>query len=196
MKLGGVTGIMGRVLVIGGTTLAAAEGMLGAMSCSDGDDGEGGAGGATATTPCNEDPWQCPDGQTCWINASQTGFECQASGEGATGDSCVNYIGNPTCGDDLACYQLQGTNEGVCSPFCSTSSGHGCPDDQVCQTLAFATAGGQLLANVCQPPGGSGGGGAGGAGGSGGSTGGAAGAGGAAGGAAGAGGGVGGQGGA
>jgi len=127
-------------------------------SCSSDDDTSAGGSGGSTVVPCNEDPWTCPAGQTCWVNEEQTGFECLNSGQGAVGEACVNYLGHPTCADGLACYQLTGDDGGTCSPYCDLGDPeHGCSAGAECNTLAFTLSGGQATAHVCEPPAGAGG---------------------------------------
>src|SRR5215207_3866951 len=88
-------------------------------ACSDGDGDDqssDGAGGDGQSKPCNEDPWQCPAGQTCWgTDVNGSAFACLNSGSGKAGDPCQNIVSSPTCGDGLACFALQGGGDPVCT---------------------------------------------------------------------------------
>lgn len=93
-----------------------------------------------ATVPCNEDPWQCPAGQTCWPKDTTGGFACLNSAAGkAKGDSCTNIIASPSCGDGLACFQGVGDSTGRCVAYCdSVKAGRGCAAGETCQTAMLA----------------------------------------------------------
>ena len=106
--------------------------------------------GSGAATPCNEDPWQCPAGQTCWPNSAGSGFECLNSAAGVSaGASCNDTEGVPTCGDGQLCYQSMPPTLGVCVEYCSLSvAGHGCAAGSTCGNLVLE--GNQSLATqVC-----------------------------------------------
>ena len=115
--------------------LASASSSL--VACSKGDDvvatTSDGTGGAPPLGPeCGDDPWSCPDGQTCWV-ASDDAWRCQAAGAGVVGDGCKAIIGEPACGAGLLCIGADPTT-GTCSPFCSTadSGGHACSGGAAC----------------------------------------------------------------
>jgi hypothetical protein len=98
-----------------------------AMACSS-------SSGSSAPPPCNESPWECPGGQTCWP-ATQSTFACLNSGTGSAGDACQDTVGSATCGAGLACLQI-GTSGGLCSPYCdNTDPSHACPAGETCQTV-------------------------------------------------------------
>lgn len=103
--------------------------------------------------PCNVDPWSCPAGQTCWINAAADRFECFNGGVGQVGEACHNYAGEPTCGEYLACLQLEGAAEGKCTPYCDVQNpAHACPSGNSCQAFVFPTpAGEQFTLYLCSP---------------------------------------------
>jgi hypothetical protein len=137
-----------------------------APACSsDEDDGGGTEAG------CNEDPWSCPVGQTCWLDASVSA-KCLNSGPGQEGDSCVAVAGSPACGDALFCFQLPNTTEGTCVPFCDNGDvSHGCTAPAQCGTAQIQGNGAKVGFQICADPnagaGGTGGGGTGGTGGTG-----------------------------
>jgi hypothetical protein len=96
---------------------------------------------APTTQPCNENPWECPAGQTCWPTASGS-FECLNSGPGKAGSPCLDSAGVATCGDGLACLATDATN-GSCTPYCdNTNPNHACPAGLVCDTIQLAVSGG------------------------------------------------------
>jgi hypothetical protein len=88
---------------------------------------------SNAPPPCNENPWTCPGGQTCWP-ATQGTFACLNSGAGKAGDACQDTVGSATCGAGLACLQV-GASGGLCSPYCdNTDTSHACAAGETCQT--------------------------------------------------------------
>jgi len=128
--------------------------VVGLQACGS-DDSSGASASSNTPKPCNEDPWTCPDGQTCWLASDQQHFECLNSGPGNAGDDCKNVIGSPSCGDDLTCFAVTGYPN-VCTPFCDpTNPDHKCPNDGACQLLI--TQGSQLQFYACVPEGGQGG---------------------------------------
>jgi hypothetical protein len=82
---------------------------------------------------CNENPWECPAGQTCWPK-DESSFACFNSGPGQAGDACQNAVGYPSCDDGLACLET-GTGGGICSAYCdSANPSHACSAGQTCRT--------------------------------------------------------------
>ncbi len=97
--------------------------------------------------PCNEDPWECPAGQTCWPS-DPSGFQCLNSGPGTAGSACDNTLGAPTCGDGLACLQFTPPGLGTCLAYCDpTDPIHACPGGQTCQAILEGSGGTTL--HVC-----------------------------------------------
>lgn len=94
----------------------------------------------TPPVPCNQDPWQCPAGQTCWPKDTAGTFACLNSAAGvAKGDECANMVGSPTCGDGLACFQNVGEAKGRCVPFCDpTNPARGCAAGEACSTITLS----------------------------------------------------------
>jgi hypothetical protein len=117
---------------------------------------------------CNDNPWSCPAGQTCWLDANVSA-KCLNSGPGQEGDSCVSVAGSPACGDGLFCFQASSTTDGTCVPFCdNTDLEHGCTAPAQCGTAQIQGNNGTVGFQICVDPnagaGGAGGGGAGGTG--------------------------------
>src|SRR5258708_7125997 len=85
-----------------------------------------------AATPCNENPWQCASGQTCWPQSCNCPggwqFACLASVSGTPlGSNCTLEIGKVACGDTQTCVFLQDASDGVCRAYCDPSNpSHGC----------------------------------------------------------------------
>jgi hypothetical protein len=94
-------------------------------------------GSNNTTTPCNQNPWECPAGQTCWPNDQQGDFACLDSGKGQAGAACMDIVGTPDCADGLFCApQISGSASGICSPYCDeTSAGHGCASGEQCEVI-------------------------------------------------------------
>ncbi len=94
------------------------------------------------TEPCNENPWECPTGQTCWPTTAGA-FQCLNSGPGTLGSACQDSLGVATCSDGFACLETS-TSGGQCTPYCdNTNPAHGCPAGLACQTaelLVFGSA--------------------------------------------------------
>ena len=92
------------------------------------------SGSSAPPPPCNENPWECPGGQTCWP-ATQSTFACLNIGPGNAGDACQDTVGSATCGAGLACLQT-GNAAGLCSQYCdSTDPTHACPAGETCQPV-------------------------------------------------------------
>jgi hypothetical protein len=86
----------------------------------------------SSPVPCNEDPWECPSGQTCWPS-NGTSFACLNSGTGTAGGPCEDSEGIATCGDGLACLQTTSAG-GTCVAYCdNTDPSHACPSTQLCE---------------------------------------------------------------
>jgi len=122
------------------------------LSCGDAfEEGPSGDPACAQVGPtCDKLPWCCPASQTCWINSAGSAFSCHNAGQGQAGASCLNYLGSATCGPGLACYQLSGQAEGVCSPYCSSSDpNHACPNSATCMPLLDQEI--NVTYYVCQP---------------------------------------------
>jgi hypothetical protein len=92
-----------------------------------------GCSNSSGAQPCNEDPWECAAGQTCWPKDEST-FECLNSGSGTAGSVCQDSVGIATCGDGLACLQTSEAS-GRCAQYCdNTDTRHACPAGLTCQT--------------------------------------------------------------
>ncbi len=126
-----------------------------ACSSSSSNAGDGGS----STTPCNENPWECSSGQTCWPQTA-TSFQCLNAGPGMLGAACVDTVGSPTCGAGLACFQAIGATGGSCFAYCSTTDpSHACSGNDVCQTVELGGTGGpEFSICISQATGGSDGG--------------------------------------
>ena len=69
---------------------------------------------ADAGGSCAADPFQCPQGQTCWPIGATT-LACLASRPSAgVGASCEDSINLATCADGLACISPTLTANGSC----------------------------------------------------------------------------------
>ena len=130
--------------------ILAVLGLLGAAACEedtivDATTTTGGGGmGGTMEVPCDEDPYSCPMGTTCWTVSN--GFDCVPSGMGTSGSDCVHTIGEATCRDGLICIPYPGMMNGECMPFCDAM--FTCPNNGMCQKHQFVT-GGEI--DACTP---------------------------------------------
>jgi hypothetical protein len=100
---------------------------------------------------CDQNPAQCPAGQTCWPNANASALTCIPSGAGRIGDACQNTEEQATCSDGLFC--LQSTDPGstgTCTPFCDPTK-PACPGGGTCRQaqLVRPGAGGGPIINIC-----------------------------------------------
>ena len=121
--------------------------------CSE-DEEETGSTAPGSHEPCRSDPSSCPAEETCWVTYEQTEFVCQTSGAGGPGASCVNTFGQPTCGDSLGCYQVVGSGQGVCSPFCDPVDPAGrCLDGAACRPILYRLSTGDVVIHMCAPAG-------------------------------------------
>jgi hypothetical protein len=111
--------------------VAAAGLMLGvaaALGCSS---------SSAGAEPCNENPWECPAGQTCWPK-DDASFACLDSGPGTAGDACLLTPGSPTCSDGLECLMTSAAG-GTCTPYCDdTDTSHACPAGQSCAVASLS----------------------------------------------------------
>lgn len=124
--------------------------LLAAAACSSSSSSSG-SGSDASTAPCNENPWECPSGQTCWP-VSATSFQCLNAGPGAVGATCANTVGSATCGAGLACFQALGSASGSCYTYCSnTDVTHACTGPDTCAAVELGGTGGPTF-SICIPP--------------------------------------------
>ncbi len=111
---------------------------------------------ADPNVPCNEDPWNCDDGQTCWFDESGLAMTCLNAGPAVEGLPCSPAVGSPACGEGLLCVALNGEDMGVCRRFCDvTPTCKACPNDYPCRNIIFnnPNTGDEVAATrVCTPP--------------------------------------------
>ncbi len=101
--------------------------------------------------PCNEDPWVCPTGQSCWFNADGTAYQCLNQGPGQEGSDCDPYYGSPSCAAGLFCLKTVQNDPGACRRFCSnTEPGRVCLNGEQCTPVAGPKQLATIL--VCSPP--------------------------------------------
>jgi len=94
-----------------------------------------------SSLPCNEDPWGCDLGQTCWIDDSST-FQCVNVGSAGLGDTCQPFSGSSPCGQDMICVGVTGDTSGVCRKFCDPSdSCKTCDAGETCISATYPSAG-------------------------------------------------------
>jgi hypothetical protein len=117
---------------------------------------------SSGSTPCNEAPWQCGAGSTCWPDcvcpSGQTctmanctmQFACVGSKSGVlAGENCSLDNGAAQCGDDQTCVAFKDAGAGSCRTYCDQNLQ--CGPDFTCTLL---TVGGKASAteHVCLPP--------------------------------------------
>jgi hypothetical protein len=114
--------------------------------------------------PCNENPWQCSSGQTCWpaqctcpagTSCDPTNcapqFQCVRSAAKQAGESCQLQIGQATCGDMQTCVELADAGAaGVCRYYCDPSDPtRGCAAGFICEQLTVGNS--EATEHVCVP---------------------------------------------
>ncbi len=91
-----------------------------------------------APPPCNENPFECPAGQTCEATSLSNTFACLNSGPGQAGASCTSIVDMPSCGDGLVCFQSSAGTAGTCVEYCEpTDPSHACSGGATCTPVAF-----------------------------------------------------------
>jgi hypothetical protein len=109
---------------------------------------------SSSPASCNQNPFACPTGQTCWVGSGPDDYACFGSGRGVVGDPCTPLPGSPSCGDRLACVSSgpAGSPMGTCAAFCdpTNSASHGCPPGELCQSVTLP--GGTQSFNACVAP--------------------------------------------
>ena len=143
-----------RLWALNALTACAAVGALLAPGCSSAPAG---------ATPCNEAPWQCGTGSTCWPDcvcpSGQTcttsnctlQFSCLSSKSGVSvGENCSLQNGSPQCGDNQTCVAFEdaGTGHWYCRAYCDMNQG--CAPGDTCVSLGVT--GGSATEHVCVPP--------------------------------------------
>jgi hypothetical protein len=99
-----------------------------------------GAGGMGA---CLSNPFVCPADETCWPNDMVTTFMClPANTAKKPADVCDFIGGSVECGPAEVCI-VQGTNAGVCTPYCDPS--HTCPSMAACESYMITGPTGTLF---------------------------------------------------
>lgn len=101
---------------------------------------------APQTVPCDQDPWECPAGQTCWTTDGQSA-QCLPSGKGQVGDACEPLQGTAGCSDALVCLRQPGWSAGECTPYCDAA--HPCPNGEPCTPVSVA--GSSIAYRACIP---------------------------------------------
>ena len=102
---------------------------------------------SSSPPPCNEDPFQCASGQTCWTADTKT-FTCLPSGSAQYGESCLPVAGSTApCADGLTCIATSNAG-GKCIHYCDPSgTAHACASG-TCTAAAFGSASGPTT-HVC-----------------------------------------------
>lgn len=126
--------------------------------------GVGCGSSSSQATPCNENPWECSSGQTCWPQqctcpsgascdptTCTPQFQCVASAGKQAGESCQLQIGQPTCGDLQTCVELADAGPtGACRYYCDpTDPSRGCAPGFTCEQLSVGNS--SATEHVCVP---------------------------------------------
>jgi hypothetical protein len=104
---------------------------------------------------CDGNPSGCPAGTTCWPadttpDAGAPTLRClNSSPLNGFGASCEEAIGQPSCGDGLACDQTGPNALGKCTYYCD-GAGHGCPPGYECRETHVGSATGPAI-DICRP---------------------------------------------
>jgi hypothetical protein len=99
--------------------------------------------------PCWQDPWRCPNGQTCWFDTMTT-MACLNAGPGGEGSQCMAIEGTPECGDGLLCLKTEPTLPGTCTRFCdNTDPNRACPTGLLCRTIGVTNT--TIMLQACAP---------------------------------------------
>ncbi|UQA56661.1 hypothetical protein [Polyangium aurulentum] len=99
---------------------------------------------------CNEDPWMCGEGRTCWVNASGTAFTCLNAGPKKIGESCNARTGEPECDEGLMCFQpASGEGSGTCVQNCDVEDPEHRCDGLVCRGAQLPVNGELRVVQVC-----------------------------------------------
>lgn len=123
------------------TVLVAAIASLGIVALS-----AGCSASSSGSAPgCNEQPFTCGAGTTCWPSDAAAHFGCVASGAGNYGDTCSATPGTATCKDGLLCLQTSSAGGGHCVNYCDTQ--HVCTAGLACTPAQFI--GTTQLVHVC-----------------------------------------------
>jgi hypothetical protein len=103
--------------------------------------------------PCNQKPFECAAGSTCWIKDQMPTYACLTSGAGKKGDACMSLVDSATCGDGLGCFQQAQNTPGVCLAFCDPNDpSHGCGAGENCIAVGFnGNASLSAAIHICQP---------------------------------------------
>jgi hypothetical protein len=101
----------------------------------------------SASRPCNENPFNCAAGTTCWLDGSKS-YACLPVGSAKKGDACSPALGpQAPCGEGLIC--LATGASGVCTPYCDDAiPGRACAGGEKClpaQVLERDAKTGQLV---------------------------------------------------
>ena len=116
------------------------------------------------TAACNEDPFKCAAGQTCWAAecVCPMGQACDLSNcvprlaclPSAPGkklqDPCQNTVSTPTCSDGQKCVEFA-AGKGGCLAYCDAV--HPCQDGETCVALKEGLTPDAPAFRICAPAG-------------------------------------------
>jgi hypothetical protein len=100
--------------------------------------------------PCWQDPWTCPDRQTCWFD-TMTSLACLNVGQGLEGQACEPNIGAARCEENLFCLSTAQIQPPVCTFYCDPAdTQHACPMNRPCLSVQVPET--SITVHVCTPP--------------------------------------------
>jgi hypothetical protein len=106
-----------------------------ALGCSSGGSGgavsDSGADHDSSIPPCDQNPWSCGAGKTCWVTDQTGSYSCIAAGTKQTGETCTPLLGTTECGEGLLCLQTSTSIPGSCVSFCDSQ--HPCASGECMQ---------------------------------------------------------------
>lgn len=100
---------------------------------------------------CNSNPWSCGPGEVCWPADEQGNYDCFPISETTAGGKwapCRNVIGEPTCGEKMACLKTRELKGGYCMPYCDDA--HPCDENERCREFRLVSPV-QPAFKVCVP---------------------------------------------
>lgn len=88
----------------------------------------------------------------CWPGDEQGNYDCFPISERMAGRkwaACRNVIGEPSCGEEMACLKSKELKGGYCMPYCDDGE-HSCPSDEKCREYRLVSPV-QAAFRVCVP---------------------------------------------
>src|SRR5690606_1204408 len=89
--------------------------------------------------------------EVCWPADEQGNYDCFPISETRAGTKwapCRNVIGEPSCGEEMACLKTKDLKGGYCMPFCDDA--HPCDGNEKCREFRLVSPV-QAAFHVCVP---------------------------------------------